>query len=353
MGLPAYSPDRYVGNNSTATYSFSFHIYAASHLQVYQVDDDGNVTLLQLTTNYSVAGVGNKNGGSITLVAGNLPTDYKLVIKSSRPYVQEVSLGNETEYYSSVHETAFNKLARMCQQLAEGLARTIRLSEAANADDFDPTLPLELEPGRILKIADDGLGLAQGPTEEELNQAGADADAAAASATAAAASATAAANSAADAANSAADVGAAVTAAEAARDAAIDARDEAIDARDETQDIVDSFDAGYLVLGSFGVNKNSNADLPGVAFDSTQFVQVDGYAYIRRGTTVFTRQEFSLFFINGAWELALGDNRRPPSSTHHGVTLTTHTSTGQVNAAVDNSGAGNANIIIKITRLLA
>lgn len=107
---------------------------------------------------------------------------------------------------------------------------------------------------------------------------------------------------------------------------------------------------GSVPTGPFSVTQNSNADLSGELFSSTAYKQVDFVAQIIRGTTVFVRTEFSIFYRNGAWELAVGFDRYNANSGEHGVTWTVNTSTGQINAAVDNSGAGNATI--KLQKIL-
>jgi hypothetical protein len=83
------------------------------------------------------------------------------------------------------------------------------------------------------------------------------------------------------------------------------------------------------------------------AFDFNTYTQVDFIARIVRGTTVFARAQFSIFYRDGAWELANQPDVYNDSGAASGVTFTVNAVTGQINAAVANDGAGNATIDLK------
>ena len=53
----------YSGNNSTATFNYTFKIFADSDLQVIIRDATGVETVKTITTHYTVAGAGNTSGG--------------------------------------------------------------------------------------------------------------------------------------------------------------------------------------------------------------------------------------------------------------------------------------------------
>jgi hypothetical protein len=197
------SRNTYVGNGTAATYSYTFRIFDDSDLLVVVRNTSGVETTLDLNDDYSVSGVGNIGGGSITLTAGNLTSGYTLAIRRVRPLTQETDLRNEGAFYPEVHEDAFDHQVMLSQQLSDEILRSIKLPETLLAADFDTTLPTTLTAGHSLVINDDGDGFALGPDSDEIEDAEANATAAAASAASAAGSATAAANSADDAADSA------------------------------------------------------------------------------------------------------------------------------------------------------
>lgn len=100
---------------------------------------------------------------------------------------------------------------------------------------------------------------------------------------------------------------------------------------------------GLEAAGPFTVVNNANSDLLGQLFSSGTYTQIDFMARIIRGTTIFARAEFSIFFRNGAWEVMLGFERGLEPS---GITWSVNATTGQINAAADN-GVGNATIDLK------
>ena len=55
----------YSGNGSTATFNYTFKIFADSDLQVIIRSSSGTETVKTITTHYTVAGAGNTSGGLI------------------------------------------------------------------------------------------------------------------------------------------------------------------------------------------------------------------------------------------------------------------------------------------------
>jgi len=132
---------RYLGDNSTAVYSYTFRIDSQSDLKAIKVTDTGVKSVLTLTTDYTVTGVGSGGGGTITLVAGNLPADYKLILRRQIPLTQDTEIRNEGTFYASQHENKFDELTMIDQQQQFEITRSMRLSEEVDADDFDMTIP--------------------------------------------------------------------------------------------------------------------------------------------------------------------------------------------------------------------
>lgn len=137
---------RYTGNGSVATYSYTFRVDAQSDLRVIKVTNDATpvVTVLTLTTDYTVTGVGASAGGTITLVAGNLTSGYKLIIRRKLSIIQDTEIRNEGTYYASEHENKFDELTMIDQQQQYTINRSVQLPESADTSLFDPTLPLSI-----------------------------------------------------------------------------------------------------------------------------------------------------------------------------------------------------------------
>ena len=140
MTLPsANHRNNYVGNGATSVYSYTFKIFASSDLEVTQQDLAGAVTTLILSTHYTVSGVGAAAGGSITLTAGNLTTNFKLTIRRVRLLTQTTDLRNQGNFYPETYEDAYDHLMMVCQQLKDDIDLSPRLP--ATTTGINMTLP--------------------------------------------------------------------------------------------------------------------------------------------------------------------------------------------------------------------
>jgi hypothetical protein len=196
MTQGAYSPNFYTGNGSTDTYAYTFFISAQANLRVYRTHLTTNVrTLLTLTTDYTVSGVGDVGGGEITLVAGNLSASYSLAIYNAETIEQDTSIRNQGDYLPEVIEDEFDHLVRIDQMQQNELDRSVKLPDDVDPDDFDPKFPSGIVGEASLVPVTNAAG--DGWADVDDWPSGASIAAAAANATAAAASASAAALSAA------------------------------------------------------------------------------------------------------------------------------------------------------------
>lgn len=148
----------YVGNASTATYNYSYKIISSSDLLVTQKDATTGVeTTHTLTTDYTVTGVGNANGGTITLVAGNLPSGDALTIRRVRPLTQSTDIRNQGSFYPESHEDAFDHAVMIAQQQENDISRSLKLSET-DVSGIDVTLPVTHAAGEALTVNATGDG---------------------------------------------------------------------------------------------------------------------------------------------------------------------------------------------------
>jgi len=131
----------YVGNGSVSTYSYTFKIFLEQDLTVIKKDATTNVeTSLILNTHYTVTGVGLTAGGSITLITGNLANQDTLSILRVEPLTQLTEFRNQSEYFASLHENAFDKMTMITQQQKEELNRSVKLP--VSAASVSTTLPI-------------------------------------------------------------------------------------------------------------------------------------------------------------------------------------------------------------------
>ncbi len=164
--------NNYIGNGSTPDYDYGFRIFAVTDLRVIVVVA-GAKTVLTYGTHYTVDGVGDAAGGTISLVAGafdwldaddNLDDDVILAIRGVRPVTQPTSIRNGGDYFPARHEDAFDNLAMIDAQQQDELERCIRLDESIDPDDFDMTLPVDIasNPGASIIVNETGDGLSVG-----------------------------------------------------------------------------------------------------------------------------------------------------------------------------------------------
>lgn len=168
----AINRNDYVGNNTTPTYNYGFKIFNKNDLLVTQKDTDNVETTLTVDTDYTVANVGDVNGGTITLTAGNLSTNYTLTIRRVRDLKQETDIRNQGDFYPESHEDTFDHLVMLAQQQQDEIDRSIKNPESISSSAFSPTLPTTITSGggRALKINDAGNGFELGPTATQVAQ---------------------------------------------------------------------------------------------------------------------------------------------------------------------------------------
>ena len=130
----------YTGNGATSVYSYTFRIFSKADLKVTRRDTGDAETLLTVDVDYTVSGVGDTAGGTITLTAGNLPSGYKLTIRRIRSLKQETDFRNQGDFYPETHEDALDGLVMQNQAQQDELDRALKLPETATG--VSPVLPM-------------------------------------------------------------------------------------------------------------------------------------------------------------------------------------------------------------------
>ena len=235
----------YSGNGSTATFNYTFKIFANSDLQVIIRSSSGTETVKTITTHYTVAGAGSSSGGSITFTSGNIPTNTEtVVIRRNLPQTQTIDYIANDPFPAESHEEGLDRAMMTIQQIQEELDRSIKVSRTATITTPEITDDASSRAGKLLGFDSTG----------NVLDATIDGSGVAVSATNAANSATAASNSASAAATSA-------TAAENAKNAA--------------ETALDTFDDDFLGSKSSNpsVDNDGNALADGALyFDTTNNV---------------------------------------------------------------------------------
>ena len=129
----------------------------------YISDDDILVTLYNTTTG---AATDQTIDVDYTIVEETVTyseepgAEYNVVIRRVTEFTQEASFGPGEEPPLSTHESAFDKLTMLAQDLNERLERCIMFPDSYSGTDFDFELPNPTgNAGRLLRINEDGTGL--------------------------------------------------------------------------------------------------------------------------------------------------------------------------------------------------
>jgi hypothetical protein len=117
----------YNGNGATTSFAYGFRILNAAHLRVVLRNAAGVETVQTLTTNYTVAGVGDATGTITMLVPP--ATGETLVILRNAPFKQETDLQNQGAFFSETIEEGLDLLTMQTQELNEKLNRAVLMPE--------------------------------------------------------------------------------------------------------------------------------------------------------------------------------------------------------------------------------
>lgn len=121
---------QYWGNGSTGiAYPVPFYFFEASDLRVVVTDTAGTDAELTEGSDYSVAGAGNENGGSV-LTASAVPATSRVTIYREVAAVQTTVYEENGEFPAKTHERALDRQTMLNQQNARAFDRALRVRES-------------------------------------------------------------------------------------------------------------------------------------------------------------------------------------------------------------------------------
>jgi microcystin-dependent protein len=117
----------YQGNDATTVFTYGFLISAAADAVVSLTDIAGNTTTTLDPAAYTITGLADANGGTVTypLVGSPITTASNLTIQRVLPLTQEVDLTNQDGFFPSVLEDALDNLCMEIQQVQEQIDRAV------------------------------------------------------------------------------------------------------------------------------------------------------------------------------------------------------------------------------------
>jgi len=115
------------GTGSTTVFAYNFKIFAQTDLSVILRSAAGTETPQQLTTKYTVSGVGEASGGNVTMGTAP-PAGTTLTILRVQPNLQGLDLVPNDPFPAGSMEDALDKLTFMVQTHDEEIRRSIKAS---------------------------------------------------------------------------------------------------------------------------------------------------------------------------------------------------------------------------------
>ena len=127
------SRNTFTGDGSTTEFAYQFRILASTDLKVYLrlIASPYTETLQSVTTHYTVAGVGDASGGTVTMVTAP-STSYQLVLIRAATTTQLTDYTANDSFPAETHEEALDRLAMIVQDQQEVLDRTLKASKTVS-----------------------------------------------------------------------------------------------------------------------------------------------------------------------------------------------------------------------------
>lgn len=133
--------NQYTITEAQVVFPYTFRILAQTHLLVLHTTAAGVETILTITTNYTVSGVGGAGGGNVTTcgTSSPYPTGDTITIIRDVPLTQLVDYVENDMFPSQTHENAIDKLTMIIQEISEKWDRMLILAKSSSYSDL--TLP--------------------------------------------------------------------------------------------------------------------------------------------------------------------------------------------------------------------
>jgi hypothetical protein len=124
----------YSGNGVTTDFAYNSRFLADADLVVVSVDDATGVeTVLTLTTDYTLSGAGDANGGTVTMLTA--PASGTTLVIYSDPAVTQLvdHINNDNFDVNATVEAPLDKLTLICRRIKELITRGLRQPESDTA----------------------------------------------------------------------------------------------------------------------------------------------------------------------------------------------------------------------------
>ena len=151
----------YSGNASQTVFPYTFKISVDADIQVILRSALGTETVKSISTDYTVSGAGDANGGNVTMVVAPASGET-LVIRRATIQTQTIDLVENDPFSAETVEGGFDKSVSLVQEIQEEADRAIKLSRTNTMASTEFTVDAVNRAGKILGFDNAGeLSVAQ------------------------------------------------------------------------------------------------------------------------------------------------------------------------------------------------
>ena len=144
------------GDGSTTVFAYTFKIFDDDDITVIvRTDSTGAESVKTKTTDYSVSGVGNTNGGNVTMVTAPASGET-LVLRRTSAQTQTTDYVANDPFPAATHEDALDKLTFLAQEQQEELDRAIKISRTNTMTSTEFTVGATDRANKILAFDSNG-----------------------------------------------------------------------------------------------------------------------------------------------------------------------------------------------------
>ena len=145
----------YSGNASQTVFPYTFKISVDADIQVILRSALGTETVKSISTDYTVSGAGDANGGNVTMVVAPANGET-LVIRRATVQTQTIDLVENDPFSAETVEGGFDKSISLVQEIQEQADRSIKLSRTNTMASTEFTVDANTRAGKILGFDDNG-----------------------------------------------------------------------------------------------------------------------------------------------------------------------------------------------------
>ena len=149
----------YSGNGSTTAFAYTFKAFASSEIKVFIRTDSTGAEAQRSegsgSTNYSVSGVGNAGGGTVTFVTAPASGET-VVIRRQTAQTQGTDYVENDPFPAEDHETALDKLTHIVQEVQEEVDRSFKVSKTNSITTPEFVDDASTRASKLLGFSSDG-----------------------------------------------------------------------------------------------------------------------------------------------------------------------------------------------------